>query len=437
VIRSDPGGMTRQARRPWAIAAAVGALLPLAPACPPRCDVRSTGDVIPDRYIVVLKRSLPAHGAFGPTVPAGPLLPLVNRLLALHPGTLLQTYPSALFGFSVKMDSATAASLACNDLVEFVEQDRKVHAAECDSKIQWGLDRIDQERLPLNDTYTYPKSSGQGVSLYVLDTGVDEVPDLQGRVTCGGNFVSVNGPAVPDACADKSGHGTFVACVAAGVTDGVAKLADVVNVRVLEDVQIGQNSDVIAGLNWVAANARKPAVVNLSLIAFGGGPSDALDRAIRDAVGSGLVVVAAAGNDGRNACGYSPPHVSEAIVVGAATCKDEIWFDSNTGPCLDLFAPGYQIESFWGSNGNVKNGTSFAAPHVAGAAALYLADHVGDAPAKVEAAILAAATKGILTNIDPGSPNRLLRIPPGDTWPASEVGDEDRLALPAQAPSPR
>ena len=197
-----------------------------------------------------------------------------------------------------------------------------------------------------------------------------------------------------------------------GAVYGVAKSAAIVAVRVLDCSGSGTTSGVIAGVDWVTANHTGPAVANMSL---GGGASQALDDAVSASIASGVTYSVAAGNTGTDACAGSPARVPAALTVGASTSADSRDTRySDVGPCLDLFAPGTAITSAWNTSDlatNTISGTSMAAPHVAGVAALYLQDHPGASPAEVAAAITSSATPNVLANVGPGSPNLLLYSP--------------------------
>ncbi|MEW2165957.1 S8 family serine peptidase [Streptomyces sp. NPDC007084] len=270
----------------------------------------------------------------------------------------------------------------------------------------WGLDRIDQRDRPLDRRYAAPASAGAGVTAYVIDTGVRVThQDFGGRASYGWDFVDGD-----RAARDGNGHGTHVAATLAGRRYGVAKKARVVAVRVLDDRGAGTTAQVIAGIDWVTRHARKPAVANLSLGGYGNAQ---LDAAVRDSIASGVTYTVAAGNDGRPAAGYSPARVREALTVGASDRTDTRAAFSNTGPAVDLFAPGVAITSasYTGDRGKVaRSGTSMASPHVAGVAALYLSGHPRAAPEQVAKALVKLAVPGKLSGVGLGSPNRLLNV---------------------------
>jgi subtilisin family serine protease len=261
----------------------------------------------------------------------------------------------------------------------------------------WGLDRIDAAVDPLDDRYGYV-SSGKGVRIYVIDTGVDAGhADLAGRVADGWSAIDDGRGTL-----DCNGHGTHVAGTAAGTTYGVAKSAVIVPVRVLDCTGAGFASSLIAGINWVVANhPGGPGIINLSV---GGPANSAVDRAVDDAAARGLLVVTAAGNDGGDACAVSPARAGSALTAGATTKNDVRASYSNTGGCVDLFAPGSGITSTWpGGSAATLSGTSMAAPHVAGIAARIYQAEMTSSASKVRSLILGTAVGGAVSSADGGT----------------------------------
>jgi subtilisin family serine protease len=357
-------------------------------------QAESSPDAIKDSYLVVLSD----HGRrTGPNNAAA-------NLTKRYGGTVRRTFDSAVHGFAVSMPTAAAKRLAADPDVAYVEQDRRISLTGTQTNPpSWGLDRIDQQALPLSGSYTYPNTAAN-VHAYIIDTGVrTSHTDLGGRAGNGWDFID-NDPVANDC----HGHGTHVAGTVAGSTYGVAKNVSLVGVRVLDCNGSGSYSQIISGVDWVTKNAVKPAVANMSL---GGSASSTLDTAVRNSIASGVTYALAAGNDNTNACNSSPARLGEAITVGATDATDARASFSNYGTCLDLFAPGVSILSSYHSSDTATarmSGTSMASPHVAGAAALVLAANPSATPQQVRDRLVNAATTGKVSNPGNGSPNRLL-----------------------------
>ena len=328
-------------------------------------------------------------------------------------GDVVQTYSHSINGFAVKSRSMLAvAKLASDPRVAFIEADQKVSLVATQNNATWGLDRIDQANLPLDNSYSYD-ADGTGVNAYIVDTGVRiSHNQFGGRGSSG--YTAINDGNGTNDC---QGHGTHVAGTVGSTSYGVAKNVDIIAVRVLGCDGTGSNSGVIAGIDWVANNHVKPAVANMSL---GGGASSATDNAVNAAVSAGITMVVAAGNDNSNACSYSPARAANAITVGSTASNDSRSSFSNYGTCLDIYAPGSSITSTWSTSNSATNtisGTSMASPHVAGVAALYLDNNPNATPAQVQAAIEAAAVTGKVSDAKTGSPNLLLQNFAGDGGP--------------------
>lgn len=346
-------------------------------------------------YIVTLKGATKAPSADG------------KGVAEKYGARIRQTYSSVLNGYAVRVSERQARALAADSRVASVVQDTRVTYDRTQrTPPSWGLDRIDQSNPPLDKSFTGPDSAGRGVTVYVIDTGIRiSHKDFGGRASYGYDFVGGDRVA-----GDGNGHGTHVAGTAAGTRYGVAKKAKVVSVRVLDNGGGGTTAQVIAGIDWVTRHARKPAVATMSLAGLGNAQ---LDAAVRNSIASGVTYTVAAGNDGLSAGLYSPARVRQAITVGATDHRDRRAGFSNWGSRLDLFAPGVGITSasHHSDTGKVTfDGTSMAAPHVAGAAALYLADHRTATPAQVSRALVNRSVSGRVTDRGPGSPNKILQV---------------------------
>ncbi|MFI6094163.1 S8 family peptidase [Lentzea sp. NPDC051213] len=349
-------------------------------------------DVVKDSYIVSLKADTASRAA-------------APGLASKYGGQVGQIWQHALNGFSVKMTAKQAERLAGDPKVAFVQQDAQVHMLDVQQNPpSWGLDRVDQRDMPLSNSYQYD-TTASNVTAYIIDTGVRTTHSTFGspsRATWGTNTSGDGNNS------DCNGHGTHVAGTVAGSQYGLAKAAKVVAVKVLNCAGSGTTAGVVGGIDWVTANAVKPAVANMSL---GGGADATLDAAVRRSIASGVTYAIASGNSNTDACSTSPARVTEAITVNASTNTDARASFSNFGSCTDIYAPGQNIVSSWNTNDTATNnisGTSMATPHVAGAAALWLATHPTDSPAAVWNGLNAASTPNKITNVGANTPNKLL-----------------------------
>jgi subtilisin family serine protease len=318
-------------------------------------------------------------------------------------------YSSALLGYAARLNVVQLGSLRADSSVAMVVADGIASIDDTQAGATWGLDRIDQHKLPLSGTFTYG-NTGAGVTAYVIDTGIRIThSEFGGRARSGWDFADGDADA-----SDCNGHGTHVAGTIGGTTYGVAKDVELVAVRVLDCGGFGLWSSIVAGIDYVTAQhqAGDPAVANMSL---GGGANLAIDLAVKNSIADGVSYAVAAGNSNLQACLFSPARVPEAMTVGASTATDAKASFSNWGSCMDWFAPGQAITSAWGSSDTATNtisGTSMASPHTAGVAALYLQSHPAASPAAVQKALASGATTRRITGIDrrfyPGTANLLL-----------------------------
>lgn len=359
---------------------------------------RSTG-AIPGQYIVSLNPEQTPDG--------------VLRQLGVKP---MFTYDTALSGFAARLTPSQLAVARTIPAVKAVEENATVSVVlpppvtpaartrpdeRAVTAQSWGLDRIDQRLRPLDSEFA-AVGTGSGVSAYIIDTGIDT-----GHSEFGGR-ASVGFDAIGDGRAgqDCNGHGTHVAGTVGGSTYGVARSVSLIAVRVLNCAGQGSVAGVLAGFDWVAKNARQPAVLNGSL---GGGASTSIDAAANTVADRGVLPVVAAGNEAQNACNVSPARAAKVFTVGATDREDREADFSNYGACLEAYAPGVDIVSAQYGGGTVAHdGTSMASPHVAGVAALVKERYPNAAPADVSLWLTDNSTKDVVTAISAGSPNRLL-----------------------------
>ena len=317
-----------------------------------------------------------------------------------------------------------------DDQVAYIEKDSEVHtmdSGETQNGAPWGLARISHRNSLSFGTfnkYLYSADGGEGVDVYVIDTGtyINHV-DFDGRAYWGKTIPS------GDADEDGNGHGTHCSGTIAGKKYGVAKKANVYAVKVLKSNGSGTMSDVIKGVEWAAANhqknvkaakegkgkkAFKGSTANMSL---GGGKSVTLDLAVNAAVDLGIHFAVAAGNDNTDSCGYSPAGAEKAVTVGASNLADERAYFSNYGKCNDIFAPGLNIKSTWiGSDTavNTISGTSMASPHIAGLLAYFLSLQPSSdsayavaeiTPKELKKNLISIATPGSLSDVPSDTQN--------------------------------
>lgn len=355
----------------------------------PRAPVNApSADVWAGHYIVVLKDGAASSEA------------------VTHRGSLSKTlkmdqhFKTVVRGFSAAISDEDLDGVRNDPDVQSVEQDRFVHQLGTQNGMGWALDRVDQHGMPLNGAFAYG-ATGAGVNIYVVDGGIRYTHDeFGGRARFAFDALGGNG-------SDCNGHGTGVAGVAAGAIHGVAKGATIWSVRVFPCSGTTTLSTILAGIDWVTANHKSPAVANLSL---GATAAPILDSAVARSIRSGVSYVVAGGNNGGDACSMSPGKLKEVINVGATDASDARASWSNYGSCISMFAPGVAVASAdYYSDVSLAswNGTSVAAPMVTGTVALYLQGHPTASPASVRAGIVGNTTNGTVTNLS-GSASKLL-----------------------------
>lgn len=388
------------------------------------------GTVVPGRYIVVYNPDKINTSQFRMIQDYDAKQSLMTEMnqqflteVSISPDKMGFVYTDALQGFAAELTDLEVDRLRRDPRVAYIEPDAVMSIyTTTQTNATWGLDRIDQRALPLNGTYTY-EANGSGVTAYIIDTGVrtDHV-EFGGRALRG--FDAFGGTSE-----DCNGHGTHVGGTVGGTLYGVAKNVTLVGVRVLDCNGSGTTSGVVAGMDWVAANASGASVANMSL---GGGGSVAIDDAVTRMFNAGVPVIVAAGNGDRlgrqqDACNSSPARAANAYTVGATTNTDAKTSWSNFGNCVDIFAPGASITAAWHTSSTATNtisGTSMASPHVAGVAALFLQNNPSASPQQVYNFLTNNSTKNIVTNSSTTN-NHLLYSLTGDSSGGGDNGGGD------------
>ncbi len=370
---------------------------------------------IPNRYLVLLDPNVLRAEESSSDLTA-------NRLSRSYGGSVDRVFRHALQGFSAEMSPHEAEAMSNDPRVLFIEEDSEITVEATQANPTWGLDRVDQRTVPLNTAYNYV-STGSGVHVYVIDTGVRPTHvEFGGRATVDYDSIHDGQNGV-----DCHGHGTHVSGTIAGVNYGVAKNARIHGIRVLACNGTGTVATAVEGIDWVTANHISPAVANMSM---GAASSALLDYVVQSSIASGVTYVVAAGNANADACGTSPARVPNAITVGASDMSDTKASFSNFGSCVDLFAPGVSIVSAWSWSNtatNVANGTSMASPHVAGTVALFLETHQNATPAQVTGNLLSESTAGTMNGLDTSTANRMVYTDPQVAPTAGEASIDGRV----------
>ncbi|XP_030840474.1 uncharacterized protein LOC115918164 [Strongylocentrotus purpuratus] len=344
---------------------------------------------IPGQYIVVLEDGINV-GNFAASMQSGivrkTLTGLINGVVLTLDGDLLEKV-RGLTGISYIEEDGLATVLGNRNADDY-----------------WGLDRIDERYLPLDGNINF-SGTGSGANVFVIDTGITYSHEdfNSNRAQSFYDYEGGDG-------ADCHGHGTHCAGTVGGQYSGVATNTNIYNVRVMSCTGSGSTSNIIDGLNAVADSSRSRKIASMSV---GGSYSWSMNNAVANAHDAGVTVVAAAGNSYQDACSYSPASAPDAITVGATSVDDSRPSFSNYGSCLDIFAPGDDINSAkydTSSSYTEMSGTSMACPAVAGAAAVILGNNSGYSPTQVASKLVSDATSGQLSNTGSGSPNLLLYV---------------------------
>ncbi|KAF9174430.1 hypothetical protein BGX21_005075 [Mortierella sp. AD011] len=362
--------------------------------------ISNGGKPISDSYIVVLKNGHTAD-SFQPKFDD-----IAHRQNGRGRKPTIHRKFNKFSGFSATANQAALKELLASPEVDYVEQDAIITLTGSQSSPpSWGLPRVSQHNNDLTQAYLYNDAAGEGVTAYVIDTGVYvDHDEFEGRATFGANFIDGS------ADTDENGHGTHVSGTIGGATYGVAKKVNIVGVKVLDASGSGSTSGVIAGMDWVASRATPgSSVINMSL---GGGKSKAIDDAAGRLFAANIPLIVAAGNSATtNACNGSPSGAANTFTVAASDRNDRVASFTSYGSCVEIFGPGVGITSSWigyPDASNTISGTSMATPHVVGVAALYLSFNSLPTAQSVFDKLISTATTGKIKGSLKGSPNRLV-----------------------------
>ncbi len=340
----------------------------------PLYNTKSPNRVIGE-YIVILKESTLSRSEVNATFKT-----TVENL----GGTINTFYKSVLNGFSATLSDEALIELRKNPQVEYIEANRSISfKGEQNSFIQestksslkmtsqtdsWGLDRIDQRDLPLDNNYSYEKT-GQGVHVYIVGDGIyTNHNEFSGRASL--DFASHNFNLGP---APGQHMSTHAAGVVGGSTYGVANNVQLHSVRIFDDNYFTTEGYLIEAIDWITTNHQSPAIINLTFyIKIDGG---SFNKAVKNSIESGLTYIVPAGNDDSDACNFKPGNLVDAITAGMTDSQDDVPSSSNYGLCVDILAPGVNIRSALNGSSSptgTYTGTGVAGNFVAGVAALYL-----------------------------------------------------------------
>ena len=338
-----------------------------------------SADIIPNSYIVVMNSSVSSEAIDSYQSSIKSIIAKRNigkrdlsglRILSTEVSTMSMGTDGGWRCMTLDADDATINAISDSTEVAYVEANTIVRASVLleQKNATPGLTRLSHASPNSRaSNYVFDQSAGQGITVYVVDTGVKSThQEFGGRATLAANFVD-------NSNTDGNGHGSHVSGTIGGTTFGVAKSATIIGVKVLGADGSGSNAGVLKGLEFVAKDAvGKRAVMNMSL---GGQRSNAVNAAVKQIAAIGVVPVVAAGNDAADTAGTSPGSSPDAITVGAADVRDQIASFSNFGPDVDIFSEGVDVLSV-GITSNtatkVLSGTSMASPHVAGLVAVLM-----------------------------------------------------------------